>query len=283
MQGLAAFLGAIELEDTGPDRYRGGPNAGDPAAPVFGGQLMAQAVVAAARTVPDKQVKSLHTVFARAGDASVPVEIDVDRMHAGRAFASLTVSLHQGDRLCARALVLLDAAEPDLIRHGAAMPTVPAPDATPARGAADWWDLRVVDDVDLADPEAVGPAELQVWSRFPGAPADPATSRALLAWASDGFLIGTAMRPHRGIGQAMAHVSVSTTVLTHTLTFHDAFRASDWLLLSQESPHAGHGRAYGRGHVFEPGGALVASFVQESMIRDLPERRRPAPGERARH
>ena len=92
--------------------------------------------------------------------------------------------------------------------------------------------------------------------RFPGAPDDLRTSQALLAYASDGFLIGTAMRPHRGVGQALSHVTISTTVLTHTLTFHEPFRAGDWLLLAQEAPYAGRGRSYGRAHVFTEDGRL---------------------------
>jgi acyl-CoA thioesterase II len=106
-----------------------------------------------------------------------------------------------------------------------------------------------------------------VWVRFEGAPDDLTTSQALLAYASDGFLIGTAMRPHKGVGQAQAHEALSTGVISHTLTFHDPFRASDWLLLAQASPYAGRGRAYGRADVFSADGRLVASFVQDSMIR----------------
>ena len=83
------------------------------------------------------------------------------------------------------------------------------------------WEIRVVGGVDISDPEAVGPAELDVWTRFVGAPDDPAVSQALLAFATDGFLIGTAMRPHPGVGQAQAHRTLSTGVISHTLTFHE--------------------------------------------------------------
>lgn len=294
MDGLAGFLDAIDLEDTGGRqeagdlgeagalRYRG-RNIGEGHGVIFGGQLLAQAVVAAARSVPAKSVKSIHTIFARGGSADQAVEIDVDPMHAGRAFASVTVSIRQGERLCARALVLLDAPDADLIRHGAPMPEVPGPDGTPRRTEGGWWEIGVVDGVDIADPDAVGPAELAVWTRFPVAPADLTTSQALLAYASDGFLIGTAMRPHPGVGQSLAHVSISTSVISHTLTFHEPFSAADWLLLVHESPYAGRGRSYGRAHVYAPDGRLVASFVQESMIRGFPEGQAPAAGERARH
>jgi acyl-CoA thioesterase len=251
---------------------------------VFGGQLLAQALVAAARTVPDKQVLSLHNVFARGASPAEPLDLDVAVLPAGRAFASTAVTVSQGGRLCTRALVLLHDPSPDLIRHQPALPpSAGSPDDLPPRPGEGWWDIRVVGGVDLADPEAVGPAELQVWTRFPGAPDDPTTSQALLAYASDGFLIGTAMRPHPGIGQSMAHVSVSTTVLTQTLTFHEPFHAAEWLLLDQRSPYAGRGRSHGRAEVFAADGRLVASFGQDNMIRDFPTDRAPQPGERAKY
>ena len=106
--------------------------------------------------------------------------------------------------------------------------------------------------------------------------------QALLAYATDGFLIGTAMRPHEGIGQALSHVSISTSVLSHTLTFHEPIDASQWHLLAQESPYAGRGRSYGRANIFSDDGQVVASFVQDNMIRDFPEAQRPKEGERSR-
>ncbi len=143
--------------------------------------------------------------------------------------------------------------------------------------------MRTVGGVDIGDPDAVGPAGLDVWSRFPGAPADPTVNQALLAFATDGFLIGTAMRPHRGVGQSLAHRSISTSVITHTLTFHQPVEAGRWNLLSHESPFAGRGRSYGRAHVYSEAGDLVASYVQENMIRAFAEGRAPQPGERSAH
>jgi acyl-CoA thioesterase-2 len=248
---------------------------------VFGGQLLAQSLVAGAAAVPGKQVKSLHVVFARGASIGVPLDIDVDVMHQGRAFASASVTIRQGERLCTRALVLLHEPDGDLIRHEPSMPRAADPDSYRPSSVTAGWDVRIVDGVDISDPALVGPAELGVWSRFPDAPQDSTTSQALLAFASDGFLIGTTMRPHAGVGQAQAHVSISTTVLSHTLTFHEAFDASDWLLLWHESPYAGRGRGYGRAHVFTENGRLVASYVQEHMIRDFPEGGAPAAGERS--
>jgi acyl-CoA thioesterase len=267
---IDALVRALDLEPAGPDRYRAG-NADAGHGVIFGGQLLAQSIVAGLAGHEGKRVKTVQTVFARGGRPDAPVEIAVDRMHAGRAFASSTVTISQGDRLCTRSLVLLTADEPDFIRHADPMPDAPGPDTgNPAGDGEGAWQVRIAGGVDVNDPDAVGPADLDVWTRFVGAPEDPTVDQALLAFATDGFLIATAMRPHPGVGQAQAHVTVSTGVISHTLTFHEPAPAGQWLLLSHHSPYAGRGRSYGRADVFRPDGALAASFVQDAMIRPLP-------------
>jgi acyl-CoA thioesterase II len=114
---------------------------------------------------------------------------------------------------------------------------------------------------------ATGPPEVNVWMRFSDLPSDVAVHQALLAWYTDGFLIGAAMRPHEGIGEEQSHDTLSTGVIAHTLTFHEPVRADQWLMIANRSLHAGAGRTYGEGHVFTEDGKLVASFVQENMIR----------------
>lgn len=276
MLTIESLVGALQLTETAPDRYRA-PNAESGHGVIFGGQLLAQSIVAGLAGHDGKRVKTVQTIFARGGRPDAPVEIAVDRMHAGRAFASSTVTISQGDRLCTRSLVLLTTDEPDFIRHADPMPDTPAPDTADPPGDGDReaegegaWQVRIAGGVDVNDPDAVGPADLDVWTRFVGAPEDPAIDQALLAFATDGFLIATAMRPHAGVGQAQAHVTVSTGVISHTLTFHEPALAGQWLLLSHHSPYAGRGRSYGRADVFRPDGALAASFVQDAMIRPLP-------------
>lgn len=269
-------LSLLHLEPLGGGRFRA-RNEGDPAAHdvVFGGQLLGQMIVAASASQPGKSVRTLHTLFARAARVSAETQLAVEPIHDGRSFASANVTAWQGERLCARSLVLLDATDADVIRHA-----TPAPRADPPEQAADAGtsplvfpgaELRIVGGVDTWSPDApVGPAELFAWLRFRGAPEVLAANQAILAWATDGFLIGTALRPHAGFGQAQAHATLSTGVVGHTLTFHETFTTRDWLLLAHESPHAGGGRAYGRAHVFTQSGALVASFVQDAMIRAMP-------------
>ena len=259
---------SLAFEELGPDRYRAvNVNVGHNV--VFGGQLLAQSMAAAVRGQHDKTVKTLHTVFSRAASPDAGVEITVDRMHAGRALASSTVTISQGDRLCTRSIVLLTTGEPDLISHGDEPVSLSSPDDLAAGIRFGPWESRIVGGVDLNDPDAVGPPELDVWIQFPDAPADPFLSQALVAFASDGYLIGTAMRPHKGVGQALAHKTLSTGVLSHTLTFHRPLAAADWHLFAHRSPFAGGGRAYGQAAVFTADGRLVASFVQDSMIRPM--------------
>ena len=151
-------------------------------------------------------------------------------------------------------------------------PTGVGPPVDGITGADDEWQFQIADEVDIMSPEAVGPPELNVWTRFSGAPDDAATSQALLAFATDGFLIATAMRPHEGVGQSQAHRTLTTGVVSHTLTFHEPCSVAGWLLMANHSPYAGHGRTYGRADVFTEAGALVASFVQDAMVRPMQER-----------
>jgi acyl-CoA thioesterase-2 len=270
---IEALVGALTLERTGADQFRA-TNVAAGHDVVFGGQLIAQSLLAGLHEQVGLTVKTVHTVFVRSASPTSPVDIVVERMHRGRTFASATVTISQGERLCTRSIVLLNADEADFVRHADTPPAMSSPeDAAPTAASSGAWEVRVVDDVDVGDPDAVGPAELDVWTRFVGAPAEPAMSQALLGFASDGFLIGTAMRPHPGVGQDQAHRTLTTGVISHTLTFHESFFAGEWMLLSQRSPYAGHGRSYGRGDVFRPDGQLAASFVQDAMIRPKPTQR----------
>jgi acyl-CoA thioesterase len=283
MTDLSQLVKVLDLEPVAEGRFRAQNFVSGQGGVVFGGQLLAQSIVAAATVDPSKEVKSIHTVFARGGALDQPLDVEVDAMHVGRALASATVTVRQGERLCTRSLVLLSAVEPDLIRHGAPAPEVGTPeDAKPISGEGGFWEIRVVGGVDFSDPDEVGPPELGAWVRFPGARAHGTLGQALLAYATDGFLIATAMRPHAGIGQSMAHVSISTSVLSHTLTFHEPVDAGEWHLLAHESPYAGRGRTYGRANIFTADGRLVGSFVQDNMVRAFADGQKPAGGDRSK-
>jgi acyl-CoA thioesterase len=279
MESVNDLIAAVDFEQVGEHRYRAQHTAGGREV-VFGGQLLAQTLMAAARGHEGKAAKTIHTVFARGASIAEPLDIEVDVMHTGRAFGSSSVTIRQGERLCTRSIVLFSGDEPDLMRHGVEAHDLPSP---PTDRAADGtWQIELVGDVDIMDPFAVGPATLDVWSRFEGVESDDRRlHQALLSYATDGFLIATAMRPHHGVGQSQAHVTISTGVISHTLTFHEPFSASQWLLLRHESPYAGNGRTYGRAHVFTADGQLVASYVQDAMVRPLPTGHSPEGRERS--
>jgi acyl-CoA thioesterase len=229
---------------------------------VFGGQLLGQMIMAASDG--DKQVKSIHAVFARAGRYSAgPLDLEVESMHAGRAWASSTVTASQGDKLLSRALVLANTVEPDLIRHAPAMPDVPGPEDCAAGTAGAVFpgaETRVV-----AATEA---AVEYVWVRGATSVDSVAANQAILAWCQPGFIIGAAFRPHADVVDLRdAHRSISTGVISHTTHFHEDADTSQWLLMVHEGSYAGRGRIFGTGSVFTRDGVLVSTFAQDSMAR----------------
>ena len=274
---LDGLLNSFNLKEVSPGTYRA-PHLPEGRGVVFGGQLLGQAIIAATRTHPSKRVKSVQTIFAKGLRVSDPVDIRAESVYEGRNIGTVKVDFVQDGQSRACCLVLTDVAEPDLIKHQTPlMPDVPAPD--PAR--AKWINTGapetiIVGDFDYLDPDTVRPPTLQLWVRFPGAPiGDQAMHRALLSHATDGWIIATAMFPHAGVGQAMAHLTISTGVLSQNLAFHSDVNVNDWILIDHEAMYAGGGRVYGRGHLFSRDGALVASFVQESLVRNFPEGQNP--------
>lgn len=272
---VATLLETLDLEETVDGTYRTRNFDTGERGFTFGGQLLAQFIVASARTEQDKRVKSAHAVFARPVLVEQEAEISIDTLQSGRSFASVSASLSQGGKECSRALVLLTSEEPDLIRHAAEMPDVPTPEDLESEPSGANWatseNVRIIGDVDILDPDCIGDPGMQVWMRWPDAGEDPAVAQGLLTHGSAGFLIGCALRPHPGVGQSAAHVEFSTGIIAHSVSFHELFDARDWLLYSQRSTYSGRGRAYGIGEVFTRTGQLVAGFSQESMIRHFPE------------
>lgn len=270
---LTELVKMLDLETVGPNQFLAQPLAGTRAV-VFGGQLLAQSVAAAARSIDGMRVKSMHTVFLRGGRPEEILEIDVEPLHAGRTFGASDVTIRQGERICTKSVVLHHVPDDEFISHQADAPEIGSPVQAAAISANEsrGWEVRIAQNADIFDPDAIGPAELYVWSRFRGVPPEHWVSQALLGYASDGFLIGTAMRPHPGVGQDLAHVSIDTSVITQTLTYHDDFDAGEWLLLAHRSPVARNGRTFGRADVYTSEGVLVASYSQENLVRAMPQR-----------
>jgi len=237
---------------------------------VEGGQLLGQAIVAASRSVPDQRVTWASMTFARAAGFDAPIDVAVEELRRGRTFSTLSVRCEQRAKLVAPAMVLLDSGAPDVIRETAAMPDVPAPeDAVPYDMRVIGRDLRVVDGAYSPDPDLVGPPVIHAWVRFRDNPDDPALRSALVAQATTHWTIAAAMRPHRGFGEAQAHVSLSTGPVAVALAFHDDAPLDEWFLYTTTATWSGRGLAQGEGRVFSRGGGLIASYTLEAMVRSM--------------
>lgn len=235
---------------------------------VFGGQILAQTVSAASAASPDKSVKSLNVLFPREGDTSKRMDYAVAKLQDGRTYGTTSIVATQDGKVISTATVSMHAAEESTMHRSDAPPPAGTPDdAEPVDIALIPWEIRVVDGVDLASRNS-GPATFAMWQRAAVAEDAPlAVHQALLAHSTDLTIIGTALRPFDGVSQADSTITLHTAVTSHAMWFHQPFRMNDWLLLSQSSPVVAHGRAFGRGDVFDSAGEVVASFAQESMIR----------------
>jgi acyl-CoA thioesterase-2 len=249
---------------------------------VFGGQVLAQAVLAASQTVEERMIHSLHAYFLRAGDHEAPIVYDVDRSRDGRSFtARRVVAIQHG-----RPIFTLSASfqlDQEGLEHQFEMPDTPDPDDLPVMrdiSAEDmarapqklqrWFyrfgpfEFRTVIDQDPFNPVPRPPLK-RFWFRLQGEMGDDqGLHRALLAYASDFHLIGTATLPH-GISFMQHDLAVAS--LDHAMWFHRPVRVNQWLLYDCDSPSASGGRGLARGLIFDRGGQLVASTAQEGMIR----------------
>ncbi len=267
MFGLDDLLACLHLDDVGGGELEG-RNLPIEYHRVFGGQILSQAIAAAAQASPGKSVKSMSVVFAREGDTAAPMRYRVDKHHDGRTFGTTGVVASQGEKVVATAAVSMHVDE-DGLQRSDGPPAVGVPeDAEAVDLAMVPWETRIVGGVDLASRDP-GPPTLEWWSRTLALPDEREVHQGLLAHATDLMVIGTALRPFDGLSQADSTVALQTAVTSHSIWFHQPFRADDWLLVAQRSPVVARGRAYGRGDVFDATGRLVASFAQESMIRQI--------------
>jgi acyl-CoA thioesterase-2 len=269
---LANLVSCLSLRPLGDGRFEG-DNLDLDYRRVFGGQLLAQTVQALRQAADGKSLKSLHQLFPREGDVSMPITYEVTPHHAGRTFASMGVRLTQADKLVSVATASLHQPESGLERP-VSPPEVAGPDTAEAADIPMIpWEIRVVGGVDL-NSAATGPAHFQMWMRARdlGSLTDDDsdwTHQALLAHATDLTGIGTALLPVEGLSQADTGTAFHSAVTSHTLWFHAPFRMTEWVLVDQVAPVLSGGRAFGRGDVWTADGRLVASFAQESMIRLL--------------
>jgi acyl-CoA thioesterase-2 len=280
------LVALLDLEPIEVNIFRG-TSPQDSRQRVFGGQVAGQALVAAGRTVERGAVHSLHAYFLRPGDPAVPILYEVDRIRDGRSFTTRRVVAIQHGRPIFNLAASFHAAEERGLEHQAAMPDAPEPETLPTLQAllapvrdevADWLERRSAIDVRYIAPlpaplrSAGNPPCQRMWFRAAEAlPDDPLLHACVVAYASDLWLLDTALIPH---GARFSDPTFMGASLDHAMWFHQPFRADGWLLYDQDSPIAHGGRALARGSIYSHDGRLAVSVVQEGLTRIIDPGRR---------
>jgi acyl-CoA thioesterase-2 len=291
---LDKLVRILDLERIDRTIFRG-QNEDDARTRLFGGQVAAQALVAAGRTVePDRPPHSLHAYFLRGGDPAHPVIYTVDPIRDGGSFTTRRVVAQQNGKAIFSMAVSFHKPEPGF-DHAAAMPAdVPDPESLPTwaerarelgdrvpREFRDWLErehaVEFRSDAGEGGLFGEGSQEtLRLWLRATGPVSDdPFLHRCLLSYASDMALLDAMTRRHVP-GPAFRHVMAAS--LDHAIWFHRDGRMDDWVLYEQQSPSAAGARGFARGSLYARDGRLLASVAQEGLIRPLRPREADGPG-----
>ena len=283
---VALMLEALTLKPGNePDTFCA-PSLRMPRARVYGGQVLAQSVLAASRCVDDdRPVHSVHAYFLRPGDDRESIDFAVDRIHDGRSFSTRRAQAYQKGQPILSMIASFQDRDSGF-DHQMDMPTdIPGPGELPSAAEelasidhpmAEYWanyrpfDIRHVGGsmYDYVHGDHV--ARQAVWMRTQSPlPDDPALHRAALAWASDYTIFEPAFRRH---GIAWATDGLKAASLDHAMWFHRDGRADEWMLYVLESPSAQGGRSLGTGRIYAQDGTLIATVAQEGMMRVAGER-----------
>jgi len=263
---LHDLLGLLNLETLDTNRFRA-YHPPDRQRRLYGGQIMAQALVAAARSSPSsRQVHSLHGYFLRPGDPKEPALIEVECIRDGRSFTTRRVVVKQAGRAIFTMDVSLQERETGL-SHQLDMPAGLAPPTDgkiPGGFAVRPFIAWRYDHKKLLRDEP-HEARQSIWFKTTSpVPDEPLLHAALLVYESDNVLLGTARMPHKGSFQ---REDMQVASLDHAVWLHREFRVDEWLLYVVDSPSASGARGYTRGMIYRADGALVASTMQEGLIR----------------
>lgn len=277
---LLTVLDVLDLETVDADTFVGG-SLRKPGGRVFGGQVLAQSMLAAARTVEDDRLPhSVHGYFLRAGDVELPITFAVERLRDGRSFtARRTHALQAGVPILS--MTTSFQVEQPGVEHSDSPPQA-APEPEDVRSAlevlapidhpvAAFWtqasafDLRHVEDSIYLTPAPERTDRQMVWMKARGpVPDDQVLHRALLAYACDQVMLEPVLRRH---GASWATRGLSIASLDHAMWWHRPARVDEWLLYVQSAPSAQGGRGLGAARVYRQDGALVATIAQEGMVR----------------
>jgi acyl-CoA thioesterase II len=276
------LIATLDLEPLEDNLFRGARGS-EGWQRVYGGQVLGQALVAAARTVePARSVHSLHGYFLLAGDPAAPIVYDVDRIRDGGSFTTRRVKAIQHGRPIFSMSASFQKQE-EAFDHQSTMPDVPPPEALPdpkeliagmieklPQSMRSYWererpiDMRLVDISRYLTREKKPPQQ-QIWIRANGhLPDNPILHQAVLAYASDFTLLDTALIAH---GKLLFDPDVQLASLDHALWIHRPFRADEWMLYVQDSPSASGARGFCRGTIYARNGSLIASVAQEGLMR----------------
>ena len=250
---------------------------------VYGGQVLGQALSAAERTVdPPRQAHSFHCYFLRPGNPAESIEYRVERTRDGRGFSTRRIRAEQAGRPIFFMAASFQIPENGL-EHQDVSPEIPGPDGLPSftdlirqhadllpEELSDWAmmdfpiEMRPVKVSDPMNPALSDPVQ-HLWLRASSdLPDDSAVHRYLLAYASDFILLDTALLPH---GKSYWQGGLRMASIDHAMWFHHDIKMDDWLLYAMDSPSASGARGLVRGQFFDRHGVLVASLVQEGLIR----------------
>jgi acyl-CoA thioesterase-2 len=279
---LKELLVLLKLETIEKKIYRGqSQDLGFKA--LFGGQVMGQALSAAQETVSeDRFVHSLHSYFLRAGDPSKPVVYEVEDIRNGASFSTRRIKAIQNGKAIFYMTASFQCTEKGF-NHQDEMPIVPTPDDLPSYNdfilkhqdilpksirenflAEKPIEIRPVRQYNWFKPEVTDSND-QIWLKTNGTlPDDLRIHTCMLAYASDFHFLPTALLPH-GASHFLPNFQIAT--VDHSMWFHRPFRFDDWLLYCMDSPSASNGRGLVRGQIFNRQGELVASTMQEGVIR----------------
>lgn len=271
------LLTLLDIETIDDNLFRGSQQA-SVLPRVFGGQVAAQALVAAARTTdPAYVVHSLHSYFLQPGDTGAPIVYDVEALRDGRSFATRRVLARQHGRPIFAMTTDFQKPEEGLDHQDAFPDDVPSPEdsldpmARRADGEFTEWDaiaMRYVgSSADLLPEDPQRPGRQRFWLKIDGElPDDPLVHAAAFAYASDMTIAGAALAPH---GHRLGGPDIMVASLDHTVWFHEPFRADQWWLYDQHAPRASGGRGLISSRVFTEDGRLVASTAQEALLRRM--------------
>jgi acyl-CoA thioesterase II len=274
---LALLVDLLDLERIELNTFRGRHPA-EERQRTFGGQVAAQALMAAGRTVEVGAVHSLHSYFLRAGDPSIPILYEVDRIRDGRSFTTRRVVAIQRGRAIYNMQASFHSDEMG-IEHQFEMPDVPPPETIgrlkdriqDAGGDLDEWfqrphpiDQRFIGDLPWNPNRSREPRQ-RLWIRADGElPDDPLLHACVITYASDMSLLDSVLAPHAIRWDQGTFMLAS---LDHCMWFHRQVRADEWLLFDVDSPIAHGGRGVARGFLFNEAGQLMTSMVQEGLTR----------------